>query len=481
MNNDNSNATNNLSNGMPNNGIPTPPQTPQNPNNSGSSVNPGFTVMLDKPAQPKISEVPQTPTPIPNPTVNNNVNNTAIPTPTDNSIPPLGPDAGSSVSIEPLEPTPANIKEVPETLVTPTAKPVSNQPAYTNPQTIQPMPGFDSSSVVGTTPPISLESDKKPKKGGNKVLFIILILVLLALIGGGVYFLLSSNVLSGGNKAKIETLDFEANLGEELPSEMEKYAKITGTNATNCEKDISEVNINKEGIYEFVVTCGNTKRKGKITIIDNRPLEITPVTVYKIAGEKADAKDFAISDYDNITYEFVDPNEVTSKLSTPGVHDITIKASNSSGKTSDFTSKLVVTQYSIKARYNCIINTSDISNPTGSKTVSYRFSISDSETELNVYGGLTQEITKYIITSVDDYNNLRNNFNEEKSVTIDGITANYSDVTFDDNERSITIITKIFDNNELYTTYGEDNIKNYLAIVKYFGTEGLGYTCSVIQ
>lgn len=488
MNNENNNTTNNIPSGQVNNGVTNQGTTPVN-------NNPSFTVMLDKPVTPDAPKVPETPTPVNIPsTPVNNVGVTPNPVvtpvtpapvnsipeaPSVDAIPPVGPEPVSNtapVNATPVEPAPINQNPTP--VNTPTNNPV-NQVSYTNPQTIGAMPGFDSSSVVGTTPPISLEGEKKPKKGGNKILFIILIIVLLAAIGGGVYFLLSSNILSGGNKTKIEVNDFEANLGEELPAEMEKYAKITGTNSTNCERDISAVNINKEGTYEFVITCGSMKRKGKITIVDNRPIEVTPVTVYKVVGEQAEAKDFAISDYDNITYEFADPNEVTSKLSTPGVHDIAIKASNSSGKTSDFTSKLVVTQYNIKARYNCVINTSEISNPTASKTVSYRFMISDAPNEINVYGGLTQEITKYIITSIDDYNSLKNKFNEEKTITIDGITANYGDVTFDDNEHSITLVSKIFDNSELYTTYGEDNIKDYLSIVKYFGAEGLGYTCTV--
>ena len=45
--------------------------------------------------------------------------------------------------------------------------PVTPEPAYTNPQNINPMPGFEHSNQIGTTPPISLEPEKEPKISVN--------------------------------------------------------------------------------------------------------------------------------------------------------------------------------------------------------------------------------------------------------------------------------------------------------------------------
>ncbi len=457
--NQSNNPTSVGTNPVNNNGVEPYVSTPNTSTNNTANSNPTFTVMLDKP----VTETPKNPTPSP-----------SVSTP----VPPSVATPTSGIGTPSPSPNPSGTGVSPQ--------PATPEPAYTNPQSIGSMPGFEDSSVVGTTPPISLEADKtiekKPKKK-NSLLFIIIIIGALLLVGGGTYYVLNYTNLLNGNKTTLEALNFNLNVGEELPTEISKYAKITGTDASNCTRDVSKVDINKAGTYEFSITCGGVVRKGKITVIDERPLTIIALTAYKVAGSTLEPSEFGTSDYSDVTYEFVDQNDVTTKINTPGVHTIELKATNSSGKTVNFTGKLIVTQYEVKRYYICDISSNYIDSIKATKTVNYRFVISDSPQESNIYGGLTQEINKYKFDNVTDYNSYKSLINTDKKINIDNVEGTLANTTFDDTDNSISIITKDFDNTELYTKYGENNLKTYRSISAYFGgpatSGGLGYTCRV--
>ena len=468
----------------------------------------GFTVMMnDNPGQVMNNGANQMPNPNPGTVVMGPSPTQASPTPSPEPVnpTPVNPINPTPVNPVPAEPTPVN--PTPVNVVGPNSTPVMGpevpnngpsapMPNYTNPQTIPDnnmanpnpvpnntlgdMPGFESGGVVGTTPPISLDPEKKPKKKNNFTLFIIIIVVLLIAIGAGVYFILNK---TGGKaeKTSIETRNLEISIGQELPEDIKVYASIKGTAAENCSKDISQVNINKAGEYEFEIKCGGTVQKGKVTVKDDREIEVTNVVVYKVAGDTIEAKEFATSTDTTLTYEFFDQNEVNTRINIPGTHNIRLKATSTNGKTLEFDSKLIVTQYPVKRYYNCAISSDEMIEPQGTKSVSYRFVISDGlengETVSNIYGGLAQEIYKFVINDEAKYNELKTTYATDKQVTIDGILGNHLNLTFDDANKTITIINEL-DNSALETIHGADKFTTYSALSQYFSGQ-LGYSCQV--
>lgn len=371
-------------------------------------------------------------------------------------------------------PEPPKVEESPASeVLTPNPIPQEPKPAYTNPQTIMPgpMPGFEDSSVVGQTPPISLNEEKQPKKKNNKIAFIIVIIGLILAVGGGVYYLLTNTDLLNKTEVTINTKSFNVEIGESLPDAFDNYAVVTGTESGNCQKDVSQVNINAEGVYEFTISCGSVQKKGTITVLDNRPLNVDTKNIYIVKGETVEAKDFALTPDNSLTYEFT--SDISSLINTVGTHKISIKATNqTNNKTGDFEAKLIVLEYSIKGYLTCLItNTDSVSDTIKNQKIKYRFVISDaSDSETNVYGGLTQELYEFEMTDQESFDNLLNEFNTNKTITIGGISGTISNVEFNASTKTITITNEL-DNNVLNNQYGADIMKTYSSIRNKFNTK----------
>jgi len=340
---------------------------------------------------------------------------------------------------------------------------------YTNPKTINPtpMPGFENSGAIGTTPPISLEPEKAPKKKMNKLLFIILILILLVGIGFGTYYVLNyTDLLKKTEEVTIQLYDMEFNLGEELPTDILSYAEIKGTDSRNCTLDISKVDIENPGTYQFSVTCGETLRKGNISIIDNTELDVTLKTVYKVKGDTISADEFATNS--NYKYEFVNEEEVTNILNNDsGTFKVKIKVS-SNNKNTEVDGTLIITQYAIRGFLICSSKEQSVDNAT--MIVADSFSIVNDGN--NGYGNITTESNIFKFTDEIQYNEYKNSYNSNKTITINDITGS---ATFDDNNLTITI-SNILDNNKVISEFGADNMNNYRSIKNYFEITK-GYSC----
>jgi len=351
------------------------------------------------------------------------------------------------------------VNEVPQ-VVEPT-------PAYTNPQYINPMPGFENSNMIGITPPISFEPEKKPKKKGNKILFVIIVLLALVGVGFGTYYIL--NYTKQKEEVIITTKDFHMNVGEVLSTNIEDYAVISGTDVRNCNVNTDNVNMTAVGIYEYTVACGTTQKKGRITVIDNRELMPELITVYKAKNGTLEAKEFAKTVDENLTYEFVEPEVVNNYLNgEPGTYTVKIKVTSNTNKTAELEANLVI--MAIKGYITCTSKEEKIKDINASMTIAERFAIVNDDS--NSYGNIAYEIHTFKFTDETEYANYLAIFKTENKITINNITG---DAKFDDQNLTITI-TNNKDNNLVISEYGKENIEKYSTIRSYFTTK-LKYSC----
>lgn len=350
---------------------------------------------------------------------------------------------------------------------------VAPEPAYTNPQNITPMPGFENSGAIGTTPPISLEPEKQPqKKKNNKTLFVIVIIILLFGVGFGTYYVLKyTDLLSSTPKITINTKNIEVNMGEQLSNDITKYADISGTDPKNCALDIRDVNNKIAGTYSYQITCGEIYKKGSIIIVDNTELIVKTQKVYKVKGETIDAKEFIIDINDSYTYEFVNQSEVESYMNgTNGTYQVKIRAISGT-KTLEANAELVILEHKIKGYLTCESKEQNLVNSSTKKIVQQKFAIADDGN--SGFGKVAEEIYLFKFVDETEYSNYLATYKTENTITIDGITGN---VEFDDEILTITIKNEKTDT-ELINKYGESNMINYGTIRKYF-MDTLGYECT---
>lgn len=350
---------------------------------------------------------------------------------------------------------------------------VTPEPAYTNPQNINPMPGFEHTGTIGTTPPISLEPEKQPqKKKTNKTLFVVIIILLLFGVGFGTYYVLKyTDLLSSKPKITINTKDIEVNMGENLSSNLTDYADIVGTDYHNCNLNVLDVDTKTVGTYTYQVTCGEIYKKGTITVVDNTELVVDTQKVYKVKGDTIEAKEFVVNPNSNYTYEFVNQSEVEGYLNgTFGTYQIKIKATSGT-KTLEVNAELVVLEHRIKGYLTCQSNEQNLANSSTKKIVQQRFAIADDGN--SGFGKVAQEIHVFKFADETEYSNYLATYKNGNAVTIDNITG---DTKFDDSNLTITITNEKSDT-EVINKYGENTMTNYASIKKYF-IDTLGYECT---
>lgn len=367
------------------------------------------------------------------------------------------------------------MQESTSSVVTPEVNPtpVTPEPAYTNPQTINPMPGFENSSQIGTTPPISLEPEKKPqKKKTNKTLFVIIIIVLLFGIGFGTYYVLKyTDLLNNTPKIIINAKDLEVNMGDNLSTNISDFADVTGTDIKNCNLNVLDVDTNVAGTYSYQVTCGEIYKKGTITVVDNTELVVETKKVYKVKGDTVEAKEFVSNPNDTYTYEFVDQNSVEANLNgTVGTYQVKIKATSGS-KTLEVDAEMIILEHKIKGYLTCQSNEQNLANSSTKKVVQQRFAIADDGN--SGFGKVAAEIYVFKFADETEYANYLATYKTEGTLTIDNVTG---DVKFDDEALTITISNDKSDT-DVINKYGANNMENYGSIRKYF-MDTLGYECT---
>lgn len=351
--------------------------------------------------------------------------------------------------------------------------PVTPEPAYTNPQTISPMPGFENQGTIGTTPPISFEPEKQPKKkGSNKTLFVIIVIVLLFGVGFGTYYVLNyTDLLSSKPKVEITTKDIDINLGDTLSDDINNYASVIGTDIKNCSLELLEVNVNAEGTYNYQVTCGEVVKKGTINVKDNRELDIEVQKVYKVKGDTIEPQEFISNLDSNYTYEFVNKEEVENYLNGEiGTYQIKINVTSGT-KTKEVDAELVILQYKIIGYLTCKSKEQTLTNSSTKKIVKEEFALAG-DGDFG-FGKVANEIYEFKFADETEYSNYVAKYKTDNTITIDNITGT---AKFDDENLTITLTNSVSES-ELITKYGESNITNYRSIKKYF-IDTLGYECS---
>lgn len=347
-------------------------------------------------------------------------------------------------------------------------------PAYTNPQYINPnpMPGFENPNMIGTTPPISLEQEKKPKKKGNKILFILLVLLVLAGVGFGTYYVLNyTDLLTKKESVTISVKELELSIGDSLSTNINDYANINGTDIKNCSLNTTSVDVTKVGVYEYTVKCGEITKIGKITVVDNAELVVNTQKVYKVKGDTLEAKEFVTNIDETLTYEFVEPEVVNTLMQgEKGTYAVKIKASNSS-KNKEVEGTLVIMEYPIKGYLTCSTNEQNVAGLSAVMTVSERFAILNDGN--NGYGGIASEIHTFKFSDETEYTNYLAEYKTNDKVTVNEVTGN---ATFNDETLTITISNEK-DNNEVISEYGEATMEKYQTIRSYF-VDTLKYTCT---
>ncbi len=350
-------------------------------------------------------------------------------------------------------------------------------PNYTNPQNINPnpMPGFENPNAIGEMPPISFEPEKPPKKKVNKTLFVVIIIVVLFMVGFGVYYVLKYTDLLNNSNAQVtvNAKDLEFNLGDTLPTEINEYATISGTDTKNCSIDMLNVDVSKPGTYEYTVSCGETKGTGRITIKDTSTTKYETKDVYVGINEEVKPSDFIKGDTTNLTVNFVDETVVKNNLTKAGTYELTIKVADENKKEATVKGRLVVLEHNIAGYVECSKNVKNEENQKMTISLVERFGIFNTSTF--DFSGITIEENHFIIDSEEIYADLKAKYQTEKKLTINKITS--SNVEFDDNNKEI-IFKENRDKADVINEYGNDNMKNYGTIMNYF--KGNGYTCKYV-
>ncbi len=470
--NENNNLNGSVLGNVTDGGIPPLSPAPNLTNQVGGIETLNGPVPSEAPTPEPIPAGPVNPTPVaPEPIVNpaSNMESNGMPTPP---------------SVPPIEPTPMPSTESPmqPDLGMPEPLPVTPEPAYTNPNSIGnnvgSMPGFESSSNIGTTPPISFEPEKQPVKKTNKMVFIIIILVVLAGVGFGTFYVLNYTDLLNNKVAKIsiQPKNLEVNLGDELSKNNNDYATVTGTDISSCGVDTSNVDTSKVGEYKYTITCGETHREGTVTVVDNTVLEVALKTVYKSLNDEIEAREFAEVEDTSLTYEFVDEEAVKALLSgEPGTQTVKIRVTNANGKSTEVDGTLVILEYAVKGFITCNSKSSIVNGYKASVVVSERFGIADiNGANSNDFANIAYEEHIFTFTDQNEYNKLLEDYQTNNTLTIDNITA--GDIKFDDTNMTITF-TETKDQKAVETQFGKENIAKYSTIKSHFETT-LGYICT---
>lgn len=148
----------------------------------------------------------------------------------------------------------------------------------------------------------------------------LIVLVLMAGLGGFYYY-----VKNQEKPTEFQLKELHIELGEDLPTNVKDYVKRENIDEMEYTLDITEVNKDKVGEYNYYVTFMNVKRTGKIIIEDTQAPTVETEDLYKKLGSEIKPEDFIknCTDKSNCKYAFEDAN-ILSKLATPGEYEIFI-------------------------------------------------------------------------------------------------------------------------------------------------------------
>ena len=151
------------------------------------------------------------------------------------------------------------------------------------------------------------QSPQPKNKKNNSILVVIIALGLIALVGGGVFFYLrlgtnsvNNNTNTVTNETKNETLSISLKnvtymQGEEISTSISDYIVNNENKNISCSLDLSNVDNQKEGIYDYSVVCERKTFAGIITIVSEEMLKYSNDLLLKQKDENITASDLVIS------------------------------------------------------------------------------------------------------------------------------------------------------------------------------------------
>ena len=340
---------------------------------------------------------------------------------------------------------------------------------------VNPTIGFDNPNNIGTIPPVNNNPDAnkpKGKKKMNKTLFVVLIIVLLLAVGGAVYWYLN---LPKTPAITITTKDVVYELNDEISTNIEDYATINGTNASNCILDTGSVDTSKVGEYKYSIKCGTVTQEGKILVADTKVPVVSLVTVYKELNAEIKADEFigVCSANTACKYEFEDTT--TSTLtSEAGEKTVSIVVTDENNNEVKVEGKLVVLTSKIRAYYECESKAQNLEDLNATMTLTHTLGILDTNAADGglAFGGFGTQKIVYTFTDAEQFDNLYKEFKSNDKVKINNIEGV---AAFDKEKLTITMISDV-DLANLKTQYGEDKFISYKTLKPLYETT-LGYTC----
>ena len=293
--------------------------------------------------------------------------------------------------------------------------------------------GFTNSNKIddiGITPPNN--DDNKKKKSKHKFLFVIFIIVLMIAVSFGVYYVLTiSNAF-----VKITPKEVTVGVGQVLSDDINDY--ITSSKALdNCSINTKNVDINKVGEYDVVVTCGNNEYISKVLVADQSAPVLDLNIVFKTVNSEITTQDFvrSCSDISNCKTSFKDETKLKEYLATSGgPYTVSLYAEDDLLNKDEYETQLYVTSEDIFLFANFSSPDENLTEYTAKKSVSDIFAINKGLSFLNV----ARRDYIYTFENEEDYKNVVKN--KDSVITFDNISGK---AYYDDSTLSFTISTDL--------------------------------------
>jgi len=370
----------------------------------------------------------------------------------------------ADVSVESVEAprvaSDANVSNELNSLDKDVLQPVS---AQTNLDPVSPI--FDIGDI-GSVPPIDPtgKGEKKPSKK-NKGLFIFLVIIFILAIGALVFYYL--RISKGSIDNAVETKPLNAELGEELSTNIEDYANFKSISSSNCVLDTSSIDIEKAGTYEYIITCGSKEYKGKITLKDTKSPEVEVKTIVKKVNDTITPEEFISSckESTECTYTFENAETVSNYITQAGTYDLNIIIKDKNENSNTVPAKLIVIDSDIQVYLNCVLSEQEIEGFAGNVSYIDKIGISP-DTQ---YVGIYFKIKEFRASTEEEYNNIKNSYQNDGVISINNGEGK---PIFDDTNLTITF-------EEILSGEAEFG-NNYSAIKAHYETTK-NYKCNIVN
>ena len=209
-------------------------------------------------------------------------------------------------------------------------------------------------------------SSKNPNKKDSfikKILFIILIIGLMGGVAYGVYYYLNMAKKKNQNNTTPAFIlnNITIKVGDSLPDSMDEYGNFDNLDISKCSLNTSDVDTSKVGVYDYYVTCANSKYSAKVVVKEKKDEDIVTEKVvlnlkneftYLVLGNSINIERL-ISSPNNYNFTFEDKDNALNSLNSAGFKNINIKATDEDNHDNTITSFVYVIENNPKMILNC--------------------------------------------------------------------------------------------------------------------------------